>query len=549
MTADHALQLALRRAREHYDRQAWAQAFEAFAAADRAAALGAEDLERLAMSAYLVGLDEDYLDALERAHDAHLHAGKPLRGARCAFWLGLRLLLRGDTGRANGWLTRAERLIEADDECVERGYLLLPVAEQHLDQGDAQGGYSAATEAVGIAERFSDRDLLTCARHLQGRSLLQQGEVVQGLALLDEAMVAVAAGHLSPIVTGLMYCSIIAACMQVYAFGRAREWTFALAHWCERQPELVSFTSICLIHRAEILQLHGSWRESITEAQRACERCAKAANRPAEAAAGFYQAGEVHRLRGEFAEAEQAYRDASQSGLEPQPGLALLRLAQGRTQAAAKAIRRVVAMTKGPFDRSRILPACVDILLVAGDLPGARDACRELEKLAADFHSELLDATAAHAQGAIRLTEGESQASLLPLRRAWQGWQRLDAPYQAARTRVLISLACRALGDDDGMELELDAARTVFERLEAVPDLAQVDAIRRRARTARYHGLTRRELQVLRLVAAGKTNRDIAKELSVSERTVDRHVSNIFSKLAVRSRSAATSYAYRHDLI
>jgi ATP/maltotriose-dependent transcriptional regulator MalT len=195
------------------------------------------------------------------------------------------------------------------------------------------------------------------------------------------------------------------------------------------------------------------------------------------------------------------------------------------------------------------LPACVDILLAAGDLPAARDACRELEELAADLDSDVLDAMAAHARGAVRLTEGESHASLQPLRRASQCWQRIDAPYQAARTRVLIGLACHAVGDEDGMDLELEAARTSFERLEALPDLAQVDAIRQRARTARYHGLTRRELQVLRQLAVGKTNRDIATELSVSERTIDRHVSNIFSKLAVRSRSAATSYAYRNELI
>ena len=537
--------------REHYDRRAWSQAYDAFVIADRAAELGAEDLERLATAAYLLGRDDEYLGALERAHHAHLDAGEALRSVRCAFWLGLRLLFRGDTGRATGWFARAERLAaSATGECVESGYLLLPVAQQHLEAGDWERSNSIATAALDIAERFDDPDLLACARHLQGRALLQPGQIARGLALLDETMLAVIAGKLSPVVTGLIYCSVIDACQRVCAAGRAREWTLALSRWCEQQPEMVAFTGACLAHRAEIMQLSGAWHEAITEARRACERSSKVANQRA-AAAGFYQAGEVHRLRGEFAAAEDAYRNASQWGWEPQPGLALLRFAQGRTEVAATTIRRVAGATADDLERIKVLPAYVDIMLAVRDVPAARDACEDLEGIAAAFDTEVMSAMAAQARGAVALAEGDAYAALGSLRRAWQAWQEIDAPYLAARTRVSIALACRALGDEDATALELDAAAGVFERLEASPDLAKVDSIRRQARELRYDscGLTRRQLQVLRLVATGRTNRQIAGELVLSEKTIERHVSNIFAKLSVPSRAAATAYAYRNHLL
>ena len=263
----------LERGRESYGRRAWADAYQSLSRADQAAPLGVEDLELLAMSAYLIGRDDDYLRALDRAHHAHLDAGERLRAVRCAFWLGLRLLFRGETGRATGWLARAQRLLEREErDCVEQGYLLLPVVEQHLAAGDCEAAYATAAGAAEIGERFGEADLIACARHLQGRALMQQGQVEQGLALLDEAMVAVTAGELSPLVTGLIYCSVIEACQQVYALGRAREWTSALAQWCEEQPEMVAFTGICRVHRAEIMQLHGAWQDAIEEARRACER-------------------------------------------------------------------------------------------------------------------------------------------------------------------------------------------------------------------------------------------------------------------------------------
>jgi DNA-binding CsgD family transcriptional regulator len=534
--------------RKHYQQRVWLDAYLALSLADREIPLGAEDLERLAMAAYLTGRDEEYLCALERAHNAHIDAGQCARAIRCAFWLGFRLLMRNETGRATGWLARAQRLLERDArECPEKGYLLLPAVEQRLESGDFEAAYAMAADAAAIGERCEDPDLIACARHQQGRIRLQQGKVKIGLALLDETMLMVTSGQLSPLVTGLMYCSVIDACQRVYAIDRSREWTAALAQWCEGQPDMVAFAGVCQVHRAEIMQFRGAWPEAIEAARRACAR-AQGANQRA-AAAGFYQQAEVHRLRGEFAAAEQAYRAASQLGLEPQPGLALLRLVQGRPDVAATAIRRIAGTTVDGLKRMSLLPAYVEIMLAVGEVQDARSACRELEDIAASFDTGVPAAIAAYACGAVELAGGDAQAALGWLRRAFEVWQRIEAPYAAARVRVLIGLACRALGDEDGAALEIDAAKSVFERLGAKPDLVRIESLMKRPSSSGAHGLTPRELQVLRLLAGGETNKAIAGKLSVSEKTIDRHVSNIFTKLDVPSRSAATAFAYQHKLV
>ena len=538
----------LERGRNSYAQHCWADAHAAFVLADDETPLEAEDLERLAMAAYLTGRDDEYLGVQERAHHAYLNTGERARAVRCAFWLGFRLLMRGETGRATGWLARADRLLKDEaPDCAERGYLLLTQVEQRMESGALESAYDTAAAAVAIGERCGDDDLIACALHQQGRIRLLQGQVGTGLGLLDETMIAVISGQLSPLVTGLMYCSVISACQQVYAIDRSREWTAALAQWCEGQPDMVAFVGACQVHRAEILQLQGAWPDAMEEARRACAR-SELTNQNA-AAAAYYQQAEVHRLTGEFGAAEDAYRNASRLGLEPQPGLALLRLAEQSTAAAAAAIRRVVDSTADPLKRMSLLPARVEIMLAAGDVRDARNACRELEQLARGFESEVPAAIAAQACGAVDLAEGNAQAGLGSLRAALAVWHRIDAPYAAARVRLHIGLACRALGDEEGARLELDAARSLFERLGAEPDIARMNSLQDGVAAGRAHGLTARELQVLRLVAGGGTNKAIAARLSLSEKTIDRHVSNIFAKLQVPSRAAATAFAYQHKLI
>lgn len=536
--------------RASYERRAWVDAYESLSLADQASPLSPEDLELLATSAYMLGRDEEHVGGLERAHHAYLDAGKPLRAVRCAFWTGINLLLRGEMARATGWLGRAQRLLEREDrDCVEHGYLLLPVVVQQVEgAGDGEAGYATAAAMTDIGERFADADLITLGVHWQGLALVRQERIEEGLRRLDEAMVAITTGECSPILTGVVYCSVIDGCQQVYALRNAQEWTAALTRWCDEQPGIVAFTGRCLVHRAEIMQLHGAWRDALAEARLAERRFAEKMNQAA-AGQAIYRQGEVRRLLGELAEAEEAYRDASRLGWESQPGLALLRLAQGNAGAAAAAIRRVVAETTDRLKRAGLLPAYVEILLAVGDAEEARRGCRELEEIAEGFEGGMLRAMAAYAHGAVDLAEGDARSALVSLRRAREVWQELEVPYEAARARALLGLACRALGDDDTAGLELEAARDVFAQLGALPDLARLDLLTGRAAAADSHELTAREIQVLRLVAAGKSNREVAAALVISEHTVARHLQNIFAKLGVSSRTAASAFAFANDLV
>ena len=530
--------------REAYARQAWLDAFDLLTGAHKRVALAAPDLELLATCAFMLGRDDESVAWLERAHHRFLEGGETLRGVRCAAWIGMNLAIRGEVGPATGWLGRAQRLLEPEGECAERGYLLWPGVFRHEAAGDLAAAAAVAEEAVRIAERFGDRDLFALAIQAQGYMLIKDGRVREGLALLDEGMVAVTAEVLSPIVTGMVYCAVILACQEVFEVGRAREWTLALTEWVEQQRDLVAFTGRCLVHRAEILQLSGSWLDALEEARRAGRRFLETKN-PA-AGLARYREGEILRLQGAFDAAEEAYREASRLGWEPQPGLAQLRLAQGRGDAALAAIRRASAEISEPLKRAALLPAYVEIALAAGEIEEARTACRELEQIAEIYESLMLAAMTAHAGGAVALVEGDGPAALASLREAKRVWLELDAPYEVARTRGLVSRACSAVGDEDAAALELEVAREIFQQLGATPDLERLAVPKP---TPETHGLSRREVEVLRLVAKGKSNREIATELVISEHTVARHVQNIYAKLGVSSRAGATAFAFERDLV
>jgi DNA-binding CsgD family transcriptional regulator len=538
---------ALERGRAAYAERAWRDAHSSLSRADDARPLDPDDLVLLATAAYMRGLEAEYVRALERAHYAYLDAGEVPRAARCAWWIGLSFRLRGEAAPSTGWFARGERLLQSEErDCVERGYLLVASMLDSFRESDFEAAGAKAREVVAIGERFGDRDLVALGVMDLGHALVELGRASEGLRLVDESMVAVTSGELSPVVAGILYCNTIMVCQSVYELRRAREWTAALTAWCERQPDMVAHTGVCRVHRAEVMQLQGSWHDALAEAGRVAGR--GALNERASGRALCVQ-GDLHRLLGDFDAAEESYRAAVREGVQPQPGLALLRLAQGNIDAALAGIRRVVGESLQPLKRAALLPAYVEIALAAGELEEAERAAGELAAISELNGGDVLQAMSASASGAVALARDGAARALTDLRAALRIWQELGAPFDAARVRVLVSSACASLGDADGAALELEAARSVFRELGAQAELARTESPATSRSTRDTHGLSPRELQVLRLVASGETNKAIASALVLSERTVDRHVSNIYAKLRVSSRAAATAYAYERGLL
>jgi DNA-binding CsgD family transcriptional regulator len=539
---------ALSRGRESFARRAWEDAFSQLSAADEQASLAAEDLECLATAAFLTGRTIESTALWTRAHGDYLSRTDIAGAAWCAFRLGFGLLNTGEPVRGAGWISQAKRLLDEHQlDCVEQGYVLFPEGVALIIKGDGTAAHALFERAAEIGRRFADRDLVVLARHGMGRSLIRLGRVGQGVGLLDEAMIAVEAGDVSPLFAGDIYCSVIEACLEIFDVRRAQEWTAALTHWCDSQPDLVAYSGQCLVRRAEIMQLHGEWAAAADVAQGACERFLRGPEQPAIAAA-FYQRGELARVRGDFAKADEAYREASRRGRKPQPGLALLRLAQGQIDVAAAAIRGAIDEARGRTSRCRLLPAYVEIMVSANDVEAASAAANELGEMTETLDAPLLRAVAAQALGAVLLARRDSRGALAALRSSWAEWREIGAPHELGRVRVLIGLACRELGDHATAEMEFDAARWAFQQLSAAPDLKRLESLTRQAAPQPSGGLTARELEVLRLVAAGHTNRVVGEKLSISEKTVARHVANIFTKLDLTSRAAATAYAYQHGL-
>ena len=537
---------ALERGRSAYAGRRWLEAVEQLTEADRDGGLEAVDLERLGTACVLTGLLLDGVDYLARAQTRHLSSGGFCDAARCAWSCGMQLTYSGERARASGWFARAQRLVDQGSEpCVVEGFLLIPAALGALYGGDPRTGLEYFAQAATVAQRFGNSDLTALAQLGQGQALIMLDRTEEGMALHDEVMVAVTAGEVSPIPSGIVYCAVIDGCHSAFDLRRAQEWTAALDHWCAAQPDLVAFSGRCQMHRAELFRLHCAWDEAMLAAQQAAER-GRRGDRTA-MPGGYYQQGEVHRLRGDFDAAAACFAKASEFGFEPQPGLALLRLALGKRDAAQSMMRRAL-QDAGSGDRRNLLSAAVDIELAAGDVVAARALVTELGRLNAGNPKPLLEAMAGYAEAAVLLAEGDARPALTEVRKAWRAWLELDAPYEAARCRVLAGLACRMLGDEDSASMEFDAARAVFVELGARPALTDLEHVTGAAGAAEI-GLTARELGVLRAVAAGKTNRTIAGELFLSQKTVDRHVSNIFTKIGVSSRAAATAYAYQQKLI
>lgn len=540
---------ALNQGRKAFREESWMEAYELLASADHQTSLAPEDLEQLAKAAYLIGKESECTDIWARAHQEYLNRDNITKAVYCAFWLGMIFFDQGEKAQGGGWMARAKRLLDNyAQDCAEQGLLLIPQALQFMRESKPENAHEVFNKVVEIGQRFNNPDVATLGRLGRGQALIFQEKISEGTLLLDETMVAVVSDEVSPIVAGLVYCAVIETCQKIYDFRRAQEWTTALSRWCDSHQELVPYRGQCLVRRAEVMQLHGEWADAIAETERAC---AILSEPPGASAAGeaFYRQGELYRLQGKFPKAMEMYRQASKWGLNPQPGMALLRFAQGKVDAAKAAIRQSEKEKRDPIARSKILPAFVEIMIEAGEISSAQSAADELLEIAAAFHANYLEAVADHAHGSILLKNGDARIALEKLRSAWTAFNDLEAAYESARTRVLIGLACRELEDEDTAEMEFEAARETFQQLGAEPDLNKIDKISSLESSDQIHGLSQRELEVLKLLATGKTNKEIATDLFISERTVDRHVSNIFMKLDVSSRTAATAYAFEHNLI
>ncbi len=536
---------AVERARDAFVRRVWGEAYAELVAVD-VSSLEPDDLERLAVAAYLVGEEEASEQAWERTHAAHDAAGRAEDAARCALWLGTVLFLRGEVTRAGGWFARADHLAaRAPAEGRGRCFGLIAGNLQALLRGDLDAALSLGVEMVEVGRRTSDRELLAWGLMCMGETEIALGDGRRGLQRLDEALLAVASADFSPLPAGVVYCAAISACMAASDLRRASEWTDALNTWCTAQPDLVPFRGQCLVHRAQLLQAKGAWADAAAEAARASERLSV----PLSPAFGMarYQQGELHRLRGEDAPAHAAYRDAAAHGHDPGPGLALLRLAEGDLAAATALVRRMLAEPRDAEREVMVLGAAIEVLVAAGDLDAAQATCTTLQVHAEGAGTPFLRALADHARGTVVLAEGDAGEALSHLRRACRAFHEIDLPYEAARSEVCIAKACLILGDPESARLALDAARATFARLGAAPDLQAVASVGTEP-GGRAGPLTAREEEVLRLVAAGKRNREIAEALTISPHTVGRHLQNIFMKLDLSSRSAATAYAYEHGL-
>jgi ATP/maltotriose-dependent transcriptional regulator MalT len=527
----------------------WDDAYALLVRADDEVELGVEDLECLGLAAFLTGHDEVSTEAWTRAHRARAAAGQPEEAARDAFLIGSNLIFRGELEPAQGWFARGGRVTAGRPDGAEHGWLLTLNGLARMFTGDPAGAEPAFAEGIWIAQAHRDPDLLTMAQLGAGMCRLFLGDLNAGMPMLDECMVGVTAGEVSPMYAGMAYCTVIMGCANVFDLHRAQQWTAALTRWCDSQPGLVPFRGNCLVHRCELMRLRGSWGDALQAASDACGYLSGPVRWDTLGSA-YYQLAEVQRLRGEFEDAEQNYRRSNESGHRPEPGVALLRLAQGRSDTAAAMLRRALDETTDGPARARLLPAQVEVMLAMGDVDAATEAAAELEEIAQAIKAPYLQALAASAEGGVLLAKGEPRGALPQLRVATGLWRDLDCPYELARTRALVGVACLELKDTETAKMELDGACAELRRLGAGPDVARLEAgLVSSARESAHTGPTARELEVLRLVAEGLTNRAIAKQLGLSEKTVARHVSNLLARLDLPSRAAATAYAYRHRLI
>jgi DNA-binding CsgD family transcriptional regulator len=535
----------IERARDAVARGSWPEAYELLRSLDPSELTG-PDLEGLADAAWWMSRRDDSIAARQKAYAAFAASSNDARASFMAVRLCVEHFERREPAVAGGWLMRAQRHLREQPECAEHGFLAMIESTVARFTGDPDRSIERARDATEIGHRVGHRDVIAVGIHAEGLALIASGRVSEGVALLDEAMTSVLAGELSPFFTGVVYCDVIEACLRLGDVGRAGEWSEAARAWCETVPPQSPFPGMCRVNRAELAILRGAWAEAEAEASLASEELSRM--NPDNSGSAWYIAGEARRRSGDGPGADEAFAKARDLGFDPQPGWALLRLSQGKVDAAVGALRGALSAELGdPFRRSRLLAAQIEVAIANGDLEAATEADRELVALAGRFGAASVAATADTGSGALLLAQDDAPGALDRLRRAFATWHDLRLPYEAARARALAGRALIAIGDEGAGREELRAARAAFERLGAAADAAAT-AQRLGERTDMPGGLTEREAEVLRLVAAGRSNRQIATELVISEHTVARHVQNIFAKLAVSSRSAATAFAFEHGL-
>jgi DNA-binding CsgD family transcriptional regulator len=533
--------------REARARQDWQACFDALVqsgAQSSDPAVEAERLDLLADAAWWLGRLDECVDARERAYVLYDELRDDRRAGQCAVWLYEHHCFRASPSIAGGWLRRARNALDGDDDCPEFGALLLREAEVAHGNGDLDVAVGLAERGIALGRKLRWADLEAEALQTLGRVRIDQCQPAEGLALLDEAMLFVLDGRLSPYSTGKVYCSLISACEELSDHGRAAEWTAATARWAERHPFAV-FPGLCRVHLATALRWRGRWAEAEQEATRACEELS-GINLP-NAAAAWAEIGDIRRRLGDLDEAAIAFVNADRLCAQPRAGLALLRLAQGSVEVATSIINDALEGAGwNRLARAKVLPARAQIAIAAGDVGAAIASVEELEAIADDFTSDGLYASATSARGRLQLAQGDPRACAT-LRNAVTRWTELGVPYEIATARTLLGQACRDGDDAAGASAAFEAARDLFDNLgvrldardcETAPSPSPLPA-----------GLTEREAEVLRLVAAGHTNKEVASVLFLSDKTIARHLSNIFAKVGVSTRAAATAFAFEHDLI
>ena len=530
---------SLNRAWEAYATQDWPTAAKCFGAvADEQ--LTADDLAAYADAMWWLGRVEENLRLGTAAFDAFVAESRPAEAAMAATLLGIFYMARGDEPQAMGWLGRAGRLAEGIPECPVHGYLLFVTeVEASLMAGQPAAAMDAARRIQDLGRRLDQADMVATGIHAEGRALIKSGQVVDGLALLDEAMVTVLDGRVTPFTSGTLYCHTIAACHEIADVRRMTRWTDLTEKWLTTLPAAVPlggpFGGLCAVHRAQLHVLRGEWADAEQAALRVLEYLDS--GRIDYAAEAWYIIAESHRLRGDPG-ASEAYDEAHTRGRNPQPGRALLRLAEGDAEGAAISVRSALAAAgSDPLRRAPLCAAAVEVAVAAGRLDDAATAASELDATASTYATSGLESMAAEARGAVLLAAGRAEEALPVLRDACRRWQELGAPYDAARTCVRLAEAYRALGDEESAASEVALAEATFKRLGAL-----------RPPTESPDGLTRRECEVLALVADGRSNRQIGDTLYISDRTVARHLTNIFHKIGVTSRTQAARYAIDHGM-